>query len=73
METEDADYSVTACGKHMKRGNTPNQMEIIKLFTPTYIPPSNFMVYPFGICKEEVCFVLDPTEVSSIELLLSFS
>jgi 8-oxo-dGTP pyrophosphatase MutT (NUDIX family) len=73
-ETEDADYSVTALREtHEEVGILPNQMEIIKLFTPTYIPPSNFMVYPFfGICKEEVCFVLDPTEVSSIiELPLS--
>jgi hypothetical protein len=30
------------------------------------------MVHPFGICKEEVCFVPDPTEVSGIiELPLS--
>jgi 8-oxo-dGTP pyrophosphatase MutT (NUDIX family) len=73
-ETEDADYSVTALREtHEEVGILPNQMEIIKLFTPTYIPPSNFMVYPFfGICKDEVCFVLDPTEVSSIiELPLS--
>jgi hypothetical protein len=31
-----------------------------------------FMVHPFWICKEEICFVLDPAEVSSIiELPLS--
>lgn len=73
-ETEDKDYSETALREtHEEVGIHPNQMEIIKLFTPTYIPPSNFMVYPFlGICKEEACFVLDPTEVSSIiELPLS--
>jgi 8-oxo-dGTP pyrophosphatase MutT (NUDIX family) len=73
-ETEDEDFSATALREtHEEVGIRPSQMEIIKLFTPTYIPPSNFMVYPYlGICKEEVCFVLDPTEVSSIiELPLS--
>jgi hypothetical protein len=30
------------------------------------------MVHPFCVCKEEICFVLDPAEVSSIiELPLS--
>jgi 8-oxo-dGTP pyrophosphatase MutT (NUDIX family) len=73
-ETEDENFSITALREtHEEVGIAPNQMEIIKLFTPTYIPPSNFMVHPFfGICKEEVCFVPDPTEVSSIiELPLS--
>jgi hypothetical protein len=57
-------------GKRMKR----LEYALVKwklLFTPTHIP-SNFMVPFLGICKEEVCFVLDPTEVSSIiELPLS--
>jgi hypothetical protein len=26
-ETEDADYSVTACGKHMKRGGNTSQSD----------------------------------------------
>ena len=38
-----------------------------------YITPSNFMVHPFlGLCKEELEFKPDPTEVSAIiELPLS--
>ena len=49
-------------------------MQIIKPFTSLYIPPSNFLVYPFlGICKEEISFVPDPKEVADIiELPLSF-
>ena len=73
-ETEDENFSATALREtHEEVGIHPDQMEIIKFFTPTYIPPSNFMVHPFfGICKDEVCFVPDPTEVSSIiELPLS--
>ena len=73
-EMEDENFSVTALREtHEEVGIHPDKMEIIKFFTPTYIPPSNFMVHPFfGICKEEVCFVPDPTEVSGIiELPLS--
>jgi 8-oxo-dGTP pyrophosphatase MutT (NUDIX family) len=73
-ETYDENFSVTALREtHEEIGIHPDKMEIIKFFTPTYIPPSNFMVHPFfGICKEEVCFVPDPAEVSSIiELPLS--
>lgn len=73
-ETEDENFSATAFREtHEEVGIARSQIEIIKSFTPTYIPPSNFMVHPFfGICKEEVCFVPDPAEVSGIiELPLS--
>jgi 8-oxo-dGTP pyrophosphatase MutT (NUDIX family) len=47
-ETEDENFSVTALREtHEEVGIHPDKMEIIKFFTPTYIPPSNFMVHPF--------------------------
>ncbi len=68
FETEDKIFSVTALREtHEEIGVSPDKMEIIKPFTPMFIPPSNFMVYPFlGICKDEVCFVPDPSEVAQI-------
>lgn len=54
-------------------GISPDNIEIMKAFTRLYIPPSNFMVYPFlGISKEELVFVPDSSEVADIiELPLS--
>lgn len=58
---------------HEEIGIHPEKIELIKPFTKLYIPPSNFMVYPFlGICKEEISFFPDIKEVASIiELPLS--
>lgn len=55
-------------------GISSNKIQIVKHFTSLYIPPSNFLVYPFlGICKDEISFVPDPKEVADIiELPLSF-
>lgn len=73
-EKEDKDFKETALRETQEEvGISPEVMEIIKAFTPMYIPPSNFMVYPFlGICNDEICFVPDPSEVAQIiELPLS--
>ncbi|WP_367771320.1 CoA pyrophosphatase [Flavobacterium sp. WC2421] len=73
-EKEDLNFSTTALREtHEEIGVLPEKMKIIKPFTPMYIPPSNFMVYPFfGICSEEICFVPDASEVARIiELPLS--
>jgi len=58
---------------HEEIGIHRDSIEIKKAFTRLYIPPSNFMVYPFlGISKEELIFVPDGNEVADIiELPLS--
>lgn len=74
FETEDTIFSNTALREtHEEVGVHPSKMEIIRPFTPMYIPPSNFMVHPFfGICKDEICFLPDENEVAKIiELPLS--
>ncbi|RTY77960.1 CoA pyrophosphatase [Flavobacterium sp. LS1P28] len=67
-ELQDGNYAITALREtHEEVGIHPDKIEIIKPFTQIYIPPSNFMVYPFlGISKEELVFVLEPAEVACI-------
>lgn len=67
-EPQDEIFENTALREtHEEVGIHPNRMEIIKTFTPMYIPPSDFMVHPFlGISKEEIVFIPDPTEVANI-------
>ena len=74
-EIEDLNFENTALRETYEEiGVTLDLMEIIKSFTHIYIPPSNFLVYPFmGICKEEIVFIPDSTEVAKIiELPLSY-
>ncbi|MBP4138488.1 NUDIX hydrolase [Flavobacterium geliluteum] len=67
-ETFDANYEETALREtHEEVGVSPEKIEVIKHFTPMYIPPSNFLVYPFlGISKEELLFYPDIKEVADI-------
>lgn len=67
-ESFDSNFEATAIREtHEEIGIHPDKMKVIKSFTHLYIPPSNFMVYPFlGICKEEIEFIPDPKEVVSI-------
>ncbi|SEF84314.1 NUDIX hydrolase [Flavobacterium urumqiense] len=67
-EAHDEIFENTALREtHEEVGIHPNSMEIIKTFTPMYIPPSDFMVHPFlAICKEEIVFIPDTKEVANI-------
>ena len=67
-EPQDEIFENTALREtHEEVGIHPNSMEIIKTFTPMYIPSSDFMVHPFlGISKEEIVFIPDPKEVANI-------
>ncbi len=74
FEAEDVDFLTTALRETEEEiGISRSKIEVVKAFSSLYIPPSNFMVYPFlGICKEEIQFAPDPNEVAAIiELPLS--
>jgi len=68
FELEDVDFQTTALRETEEEiGISPEKIEIVKEFSSLYIPPSNFMVYPFlGICKEEIQFVPNTAEVAAI-------
>jgi 8-oxo-dGTP pyrophosphatase MutT (NUDIX family) len=67
-EDTDSDFAYTALRETQEEvGVNPQEVELIKPFTPMYIPPSNFMVHPFlGVAKQELRFVPDPSEVARI-------
>ena len=73
-ENIDLDFRETALREtHEEIGVAPEKIDVIKDFTPMYIPPSNFLVHPFlGISDEELSFYPDIREVAAIiELPLS--
>ena len=67
-EKEDIDLEQTALRETYEEiGVQPDKIHVLKAFTNLYIPPSNFMVYPFlGICRDEISFYPDPIEVANI-------
>lgn len=73
-EISDVNFEETALRETEEEvGVSSDKIEIIKRFTPMYIPPSNFLVHPFlGIAREELSFFPDIREVADIiELPLS--
>ena len=67
-ELNDADYKQTALRETQEEiGIFTKNIEVVRDFTKTFIPPSNFMVYPYlGISKSELQFVLQEDEVAGI-------
>lgn len=73
-ELEDLDYRYTALRETQEEIGVPSEnIQVIRPFTPMYIPASNFQVHPFlGICTQEIIFFPDPREVAAvIEIPLS--
>ena len=73
VEPEDESIEFAALREtHEEIGIPPAKINIIRPFTPVYIPPSNFMVYPFlGYATQELEFVAQESEVAAmIELSL---
>ncbi|MFC0076899.1 NUDIX hydrolase [Flavobacterium procerum] len=68
FEESDFNFEATALREtHEEIGVAPEFIEIVKHFTPMYIPPSNFLVHPFlGIAKNELTFFPDLREVANI-------
>lgn len=68
VEAFDFDLKQTALREtHEEIGVHPNSINVIRAFTEVYIPPSNYMVYPFlGYCNDELVFVLQEDEVAGM-------
>lgn len=74
VEEIDFDLKQTALREtHEEIGIHPNDIDVIRDFSSIYIPPSNFLVYPFlGVSQTELTFKLQEEEVAGIiELPLS--
>lgn len=68
VENSDADYWQTALRETEEEvGVKASDIAFLKEMTALYVPPSNFMVYPFiGFAHTEVQFIPDPKEVADI-------
>ena len=68
VEKEDLSFKETALRETEEEiGLKASEIEVFGSFSPIYIPPSNFLVYPFtGIYHSEPTFVLQVSEVANI-------
>lgn len=67
-EESDKDYMATALREtHEEIGVFANQIKVLGALSRIYIPPSNFLVYPFiGYCEKTPVFQPDKKEVDQL-------
>lgn len=67
-ETSDVDMASTALREtHEEIGVAPSQIRLIGALSPLYIPPSNYIVFPFiGLADQRPDFISDPGEVQEL-------
>ncbi|HLN94961.1 MAG TPA: CoA pyrophosphatase, partial [Flavobacterium sp.] len=67
-EDVDADFEATALRETFEEVGVPAQaITVVRKFSEIYIPPSNFLVYPFlGYCTDRPDFLADPAEVAEV-------
>lgn len=68
VEDFDLDLQETALREtHEEIGVHPTCINVVRPFTEVYIPPSNFMVYPYlGYSEKELAFTLQDDEVAGL-------
>ena len=68
VEEDDCNLQFTAVREtHEEIGIHPDTITVVRPYTEVYIPPSNFMVYPFlGYSNQELQFILQEEEVAGI-------
>lgn len=67
-ETTDTDMAATALREtHEEIGVESSKIRLIGALSPLYIPPSNYIVYPFiGLADSKPDFMADPAEVEAL-------
>ena len=67
-ELEDESMEATALRETWEEiGVSSEKITVLRELTPTYIPPSNFLVSPFlGIARESLSFTLQASEVEAV-------
>lgn len=68
LEEEDLSLEHAALREtHEEIGVAADMISVVRAFSQVYIPPSNYMVYPFlGYSREDLVFMPDPSEVAGI-------
>lgn len=67
-EASDPDFKTTALRETREEIGLPeDQIEVAGALSPLFVPPSNFVIYPYtGLCHHQPRFLPQPSEVARI-------